>query len=1006
MVHIVTRMRIPTLSVLAGFSLVVPAVLALIGWLTHQPALIQLIPNFDSLTLRTVACFCIAGIAIVATRPLNATESSEISAPDDSPNGASRIAGTAPAQGVLHVGTLLASLLLGMTLLSIFHWTGVWSVDQWIAHAWHNWNAEAGSYLRPMRPMTVAGFAVVGIVLLLLNNANTAAMPRFALLLTLTLLLIGLLEIAGRLLRLDDIFKGYPGATLPAGIGFVVCSIGLLSIEWRDDRFQRHWRQDESRKLNLVGGTLLVLTGLTGVFGGFAVLQPLTVTELQNELQLGLRSRSDLFKIGIEQGWQTCLTFANQPLRLKAMQYLDINPHDQGRRANLQQVAESALSFGFSSIVLRDTAGREVARVGSFVSDPELRVTLNLPSPSNLIWKNEFFLHTRTDMVTGGHVVGTMEAERSLSSMGETFHDTAYLGKTTDFAVCAPAGENMHCFPFRSTSGKVLLNLPAKLNGHPIPMSYALTGKSGVIHTKDWRGREVIAAYAPIGTLGLGAVLKIDAAEFYEPIAATLGRLLAVLALLLIAGIIVLRLEVLPLVQKMVKEIRERKLAEAQVSYLASHDALTDLPNRLLVHDRFNQAMAHASRDGSKTALLFIDLDNFKEVNDSLGHTVGDTVLKVVATRLHDCLRKTDTISRQGGDEFLIVLTDVWDYADITGIMEKMMARQLEPIHIDDYELSSSLSVGITVYPDDGNDFETLLKKADTAMYHAKDAGRNTYRFFTDQMNIDAVERLHMRQRLKKALAHNEFAIHYQPLIELASGDVVGAEALLRWNTPERGNVPPARFIPAAEESRLIVPIGDWVLREACRQAVAWREAGLPDLIIAVNLSAVQFKCNDVEKSVSLALTESGLDPACLELELTESILIHDSENVLATIQRLKALGISLSIDDFGTGYSSLSYLKRFDVDRLKIDQSFIRDMADDPGHAAIVCAIIQMAKALNLKTVAEGVEEERMLNLLRLHRCDWVQGYHFARPMPADEFAHYLAAARSGNASATGPYS
>jgi len=398
--------------------------------------------------------------------------------------------------------------------------------------------------------------------------------------------------------------------------------------------------------------------------------------------------------------------------------------------------------------------------------------------------------------------------------------------------------------------------------------------------------------------------------------------------------------------------------------------------------------------------LLFIDLDNFKEINDSLGHSIGDALLRAVARRLRDCLRATDSISRQGGDEFLIVLTDVSDSTDITGVMEKIMALQMEPFHIEGYELTSSLSVGITVYPDDGNDFETLLKKADTAMYHAKDAGRNTFRFFAEQMNIDAVEQLRMHQSLTKALERNEFALHYQPLIELASGAVVGAEALLRWHHPERGMVPPASFISCAEESGLIVPIGEWVLREACRQAVAWRAAGLPELVVAVNLSAVQFKRGDVEKSVSLALTESGLDPACLELELTESILIQDSENMLATVQRLKSLGVTLSIDDFGTGYSSLSYLKRFAVDRLKIDQSFIRDMVDDPIDAAIVYAIIQMAKALNLKTVAEGVEEERMLTLLRLHQCDWVQGYHFARPMPADEFARYLTAACCRNAS------
>lgn len=992
-------MRIPHLNVLAGFSLVVSAALVILGWLTHHPALAQLVPGFEAMTLPAAAGFCLAGIALIATKPVYAPEPSEASGPD-SDKSVSRVIDTAPPPGVPHVGTLLASLLLGLGMLAVLLWIGLEDIDQWLHQAGYHWIAEAGAQLARMRPISAVGFIVAGVVLLLLNRASTAAMPPLVLHLTLAISLMGLLGIVGQLLGLEEIYKGYPGTALHSGIGFVICGIGLLSIEYRDDRFQRYWRQDESRRINLVGGTLLLLTGLIGVFGGFAVLHPLTVNELQSNLQLGLKSRSEMFKNGIEQAWQDSSTFAAGPLRLDAMRRLDSNPNDEAARATLQTVTESAPAFGFSAIVLRDAAGREVARAGSFVSNPELRVTLNTLSPSVLLWKNGFVLHTRTGMVTGGHLVGTLEAERMLPLLGKALHDTAYLGSTTDFAVCAPAGENMHCFPFRSTGGKVLLNLPPRLNGQPIPMSYALAGKTGVIHTKDYRGREVIAAYASLGTLGLGTVLKIDSAELYEPIAETLGRLLAVLTLLLAAGIVVLRLQVLPLVRKMVKEIHERKQAEAQISYLANHDVLTDLPNRLLVHDRFDQAMAHARRDGSKTALLFIDLDNFKEINDSLGHSIGDALLKAVARRLRDCLRTTDSISRQGGDEFLIVLTDVRDSTDITGVMEKIMALQMEPFHIDDYELTSSLSVGITVSPDDGNDFETLLKKADTAMYHAKDAGRNTFRFFTEQMNIDAVEQLRMHQSLTKALERNEFALHYQPLIELASGDVVGAEALLRWNHPERGMVPPVSFIPCAEESGLIVPIGEWVLREVCRQAVAWRAAGLPELVVAVNLSAVQFKRGDLEKSVSLALTESGLDPACLELELTESILIQDSENMLATVQRLKSLGITLSIDDFGTGYSSLSYLKRFAVDRLKIDQSFILDMVDNPIDAAIVYAIIQMAKALNLKTVAEGVEDERMLVLLRQHQCDWVQGYHFARPMPADEFACYLTAVCCRNAS------
>ena len=441
----------------------------------------------------------------------------------------------------------------------------------------------------------------------------------------------------------------------------------------------------------------------------------------------------------------------------------------------------------------------------------------------------------------------------------------------------------------------------------------------------------------------------------------------------------------------MATDISERQAAQAQIEFLAFHDALTRLPNRLLAKDHLQQAVLAAERENTKAALLFVDLDNFKTINDSLGHVIGDELLKAVAVRLRECLRDTDTLSRQGGDEFLIVINSVCDNESVSLVAEKILRRVAEPFVIDQHELSISLSIGIAVYPDDGKDFDTLLKQSDTAMYQAKDSGRNTYQFHTDQMNIDALEHLRMRNGLRRALEHGEFVLHYQPQISLASGAVIGAEALIRWNHPELGMVAPGRFISVAEDTGLIVPMGDWVLREACRQSTAWRRAGMPELLMAVNLSAVQFKRGDVLKSVTQALIESGLEPALLELELTESILIKDTEKVLATVRQLKSLGIKLSIDDFGTGYSSLSYLKQFDVDKLKIDQSFVRNMVDDPNDAAIVRAIIQMARSLNLTTIAEGVEDERQLALLRLQHCDEVQGYHFARPMPADEFESFM---------------
>lgn len=440
-----------------------------------------------------------------------------------------------------------------------------------------------------------------------------------------------------------------------------------------------------------------------------------------------------------------------------------------------------------------------------------------------------------------------------------------------------------------------------------------------------------------------------------------------------------------------VQDVTERKEAAARIEYLAHHDALTGLPNRVLFRDRFELASAWAERSGARVALLFLDLDHFKTINDTLGHPVGDRLLECVAERLRECVRETDTISRLGGDEFLIAITDVQDAEAINRTANKILEALGHPFLIDGRELSNTLSIGIAVWPDDGRDFDTLLKKADTAMYQAKSAGRNTARYFAEQMNADALERLQIRSALRRALENREFALHFQPQIELASGRVSGVEALLRWNRDGSGLVPPARFIPAAEESGLIVPIGDWVLHEACTQAMRWQKAGLPEMSVAVNLSAVQFRRGDLERSVSEALARSGLDPSLLELELTESLLIEDAEGVLETVRRLKAIGVRLSIDDFGTGYSSLAYLKRFAVDKLKIDQSFVRDIASDPDDAAIVRAIVSMARTLKLSVIAEGVESEEITRLLGIFHCDEAQGFHFARPMPADALAAWL---------------
>ncbi len=435
-------------------------------------------------------------------------------------------------------------------------------------------------------------------------------------------------------------------------------------------------------------------------------------------------------------------------------------------------------------------------------------------------------------------------------------------------------------------------------------------------------------------------------------------------------------------------DVSERMAAQQRIEYLARHDPLTGLPNRSMLADRVEQALAHADRTRRKVALLFLDLDRFKTINDSLGHPVGDALLQETTRRLLDSVRDTDTVSRLGGDEFVVVITDLEDDETAATVAQKIIEVTRQPFECEGHSLAISVSVGIALFPADGRDFDTLLKKADTAMYHAKDAGRNTSRFFTEQMNVNALERLLIQNRLQHAIDRSEFVLHYQPQVALGTGRIIGVESLVRWRNPELGLVPPDRFIPMAEENGSIIAIGEWVLREACRQGRKWADEGIGPLPMAVNISTLQLQQGDFAARVLAIVAESGFDPALLELEFTESILIQDVDRVVDQVSRLKAAGISVAIDDFGTGYSSLSYLKRLDVDRLKIDRSFIRDIGTDPDDAAIVRAITQMARSLRLKTLAEGAETPEQTRFLLAEGCEEVQGFLYSRPLSADAFA------------------
>jgi len=431
--------------------------------------------------------------------------------------------------------------------------------------------------------------------------------------------------------------------------------------------------------------------------------------------------------------------------------------------------------------------------------------------------------------------------------------------------------------------------------------------------------------------------------------------------------------------------------AAARMAYMAEHDVLTGLPNRSLLTARLAQSIALAKRHGKKVALLYLDLDHFKHVNDSLGHAVGDQLLQSAARRLQSCVRLSDTVCRQGGDEFVVLLAEIDTELDAALAAEKLIGAMAEPHQIGEHRLYVTLSIGISIYPDDGADVETVVKNADIAMYHAKRNGRNNYQMFTTQMNVRAVARQTVQDALRHGLEAREFVLHYQPKVNLATGEITGAEALVRLQKADQRLIYPTQFVTIAEDCGLILPIGKWVLREACRQAVVWLKAGLAIGPIAVNISAVEFHSKDFLASVRSILQDTGLDPCQLEFELTESGLIQDTDATITTLHQLKDLGVQIAVDDFGTGYSSLSYLRRFPIDTLKIDQSFVQDIDADTDEAAIVNAIIAMGKSLKLRVVAEGIETPQQFAFLQSRHCAEGQGYYFNRPMPADEFTVLL---------------
>ncbi len=874
------------------------------------------------------------------------------------------------------------------------------------------------------------------------------------------------------------------------------------------------------QRIRLVAGAILIgVTLLVGVTV-FVVMQRHARELLSKSLQSSLQSRVQLTQAEIRAGFDRTVFAATRPLMADQLQLVNARADDTAARRKLDTVALSFLQGGLTAMALYGEDGQELTRAGVFAQQPELAVPLNLPGHVQLLWDGQLLLRAVVEIKKEGRVIGKVMTESSLPATMGALKDARRLGETGEQALCAPFGLNMQCFP-TALNPKIFTPPQRSPQGVRLPMTHAFEGDTGFVIAKDYRHQEVVAAYAPVGDLGLGMVLKMDRAELYAPVWMQLRYLIPLLAGVLIIALLLLRWRLTPLVLRLVRseaqaremsdslrdsemmsssltegmgegvittttenivleanaaalllfgyekseligrdaselvperhrrqykdsiaalaaqpetfriagrevrslrkdgseftasmtfsdvrvgrrrlftalilDITESKQASDRLNYLAHHDALTGLPNRVLFKKHLEQAMIAAKAHEGLVAVVFLDLVRFKNVNDALGHDAGDQMLKEVAQRLLGTVRSGDTVARMSGDEFTIVLADIGQVDDAARVAQKILHAFDLPFRIAGRELAMGASLGIAIFPLHTGDANDLLSYADIAMYSAKAAGGNRYQFYAAEMTTKALDALALENELRHGLERGEFFLIYQPIVD-AGGNIVGAEALLRWQHGRRGLILPARFISLAETTGLILPIGEWVLRQACIQAKAWCKPNGALLRMAVNVSPGQFRHGDLAKTIATILAETGLAPHTLDIEITEGILMRGETLAQELFYQLSELGISFSIDDFGTGYSNLAYLKRFPVDSLKIDQSFIRDLITDPNDAALVKAIIGMAHSLGIKTIAEGVETREQKEFLLAHGCDLMQGYYFSHPLFPAAFTALLDAGK-----------
>ena len=799
---------------------------------------------------------------------------------------------------------------------------------------------------------------------------------------------VGLFGLAGYFLDLGILYSGYPDVQIAPLLALTLLAsvVGMWLQSHQQAWHERFHTGRADKKISFIGGMILLGIAITAGLAGFVLMADATHNVLTDRLTVSLEYRARSFQASLNHAVDNAMLASTRPrfnILMAKHAHAGLSPTEH---EELQKILDDIIrSTPIVALVLYDLHGNILGRRGTLMTDPPFEAPLAIYGDFSLLWKDATMLRGRVPILPKGERAGLLVVDIPSPAIDRLFRDHAGLGESGSMGICAPKNDGILCLPSRGNGYQVKL-IPRYPEGKPVPMTFALDGKTGIVTALDRNKENVISAHAPLGKLGLGIIVKISTAELYQVVRRQLSQTLSMILILVVIGMAALRWQITPLARSLVEQIRERKLAEERFAHLAHHDSLTGLPNRVLFYDRLKFAMIEAKRRGHSVVVMFLDVDRFKIINDTLGHNAGDDLLKQIAMRLTACLRAGDTVSRLAGDEFALALPSMEDTNYSRHLAQRLLACFNKPFLLKEQPIFVTASIGVTHYPADATSVEGLLKNADTAMYRAKEAGRDNFHFYSADMHAQAVKRLAMENALRGATERGELVLHYQPLVDLKSGQIEGMEALVRWNHPELGLVSPADFIPLAEETGLIIPIGEWVLRTACAQARAWQNAGLPPLRLSVNLSARQFQ-KDLAVMVASILEETALEPRYLELELTESMVMQNPEKAVVMLDALDQMGVRLSIDDFGTGYSSLGYLKRFPIDTLKVDRSFVCDIPSDADDMLITTGIIGLAHSLGIQVIAEGVETSAQLSFLLTQHCDTIQGYYFSKPLPASAF-------------------